>query len=166
MLPLRRPKPITFSGLQRLIFCDHGNAPKNGAPIYLHITAVLPTTVTVSQPANPAFTPITFNLDELEHRTIQLDAIMGIDQIENYPQSLPQLPANIQKKAFKITSSPGDITAYYELDNYYNAIFSPERQECLGRIYVSTQNYFPNGNYASTAWSGFVKKLRECGVSQ
>ena len=145
------------------ISSDHGSAPKNGAPIYLHVTAVLPTSVTISQPANPAFTPITFDLDELEHRTIQLNAIMGIDQIENYPQSLPQPPANIQKKAFKITSSPGDITVYYELDNYYNRdIFPLKGRNALGKdFYVSTQNYFPNGNYAGTAWSGFVVAATE-----
>src|SRR5512133_3757827 len=98
----------------------HGNAPQNGAPIYLHVTAVLPTTVTISQPADPTFTPIVFALNELEHRTIQLDNIMSIDRIENYPQPLTALPVNVQKKAFKITSDPGDITVYYELDNYYN----------------------------------------------
>ncbi len=141
----------------------HGNVPKNGAPIYLHVTAVQATSVTISQPANPSFTPITFNLDELEHRSIQLDAIMGIDQIENYPQSLPQPPANIQKKAFKITSSPGDITVYYELDNYYNRdIFPLKGKNALGRdFYVSTQNYFPNGDYSGTAWSGFVVAATE-----
>ncbi|HLO57918.1 MAG TPA: PKD domain-containing protein [Bacteroidales bacterium] len=145
------------------ISSDHGDAPKNGAPIYLHVTAVLPTTVTISQPANPLFTPITFNLDELEHRTVQLDAIMGIDQIENYPQALPLTPANTQKKAFKITSSPGDITVYYELDNYYNRdIFPLKGRNALGtRFYASTQNYFPNGNYAGTAWSGFVVAATE-----
>ncbi len=145
------------------ISSDHGNIPKNGAPIYLHVTAVLPTTVTITQPGNPSFTPITFSLNELEHRTIQLDAIMGIDQIENYPQSWPQPPASIQKKAFKITSTPGDITVYYELDNYYNRdIFPLKGRNALGRdFYVSTQNYFPNGNYAGTAWSGFVVAATE-----
>ena len=145
------------------ISSDHGNAPKNGAPIYLHVTAVLPTTVTITQPGNTSFTPIVFSLNELEHRTIQLDAIMGIDQIENYPQSWPQPPASIQKKAFKITSTPGDITVYYELDNYYNRdIFPLKGKNALGKsFYVSTQNYFPNGNYAGTAWSGFVVAATE-----
>src|SRR5512138_2388095 len=120
------------------ISSDHGNAPKNGSPIYLHVTAVLPTTVTISQPGNTTFTPITFSLDELEHRTIQLDNITSIDQIENYPQALPLTPANRQKKAFKITSSPGDITAYYELDNYYNRdIFPLKGRNALGtRFFV------------------------------
>jgi PKD repeat protein len=142
---------------------DHGDPPKNGAPIYLHITAVLPTTVTISQPANPAFTPIVVTLDEMEHYTLQLNAIMGIDQIENYPQPLPQPPASIQKKAFKITSAPGDITVYYELDNYYNRdIFPLKGRNALGKDFVvSTQNFFPNGNYAGTAWSGFVVAATE-----
>jgi len=141
----------------------HGDVPRNGSPIYLHVTAVLPTTVTISQPANPGFTPIVFTLDELEHRSIQLDAIMGIDQIENYPQSLPQPPANIQKKAFKITSDPGDITVYYELDNRLNRdIFPLKGKNALGRdFFVSTQNYFSNGAYSGTAWSGFVVAATE-----
>lgn len=141
----------------------HGNDPKNGAPIYLHITAIQATTVTVSQPANPGFTPITFDLDELEHYTIQLNSLMGIDQIENYPQSLPQPPASIQKKAFKITSDPGDITVYYELDNYYNRdIFPLKGRNAFGQnFFVSTQNFFPNGDYSGTAFSGFVVAATE-----
>jgi hypothetical protein len=143
----------------------HGNAPRNGAPIYLHVTAVLPTTVTISQPGNTAFNPIVFSLDELEHRTIQLETIMGIDQIETYPRALPLTPANRQKKAFKITSSPGDITVYYELDNYYNRdIFPLKGRNALGRdFFVSTQDFFPNGTteYSGTTWSGFVVAATE-----
>ncbi|MBN2482073.1 MAG: gliding motility-associated C-terminal domain-containing protein [Bacteroidales bacterium] len=143
----------------------HGTAPQNGAPIYLHITAINATTVTVSQPANPGFIPIIFDLDELEHRTIRLDALMGIDQIENYPQSLPQPPASIQKKAFKITSDPGDITVYYELDNYYNRdIFPLKGRNAFGTdFFVSTQNHFPGDGprYSNTTWSGFVVAATE-----
>jgi PKD repeat protein len=133
----------------------------NGAPIYLHVTAVKPTTVTISQPANPSFVPITFNLNELEHRTVRLDNIPGfdVDMIETYPQPWPIPVGNqVQKKAFKIVSSPGDITVYYELDNYWNRdIFALKGRNALGReFYVSTQNFFPNGDYGGTAWSGFV----------
>lgn len=136
----------------------HGDSPWNGAPIYLHITAVTATTVTVSQPANAGFTPITFSLDELEHYTIRLDDIMGIDKIETYPQALPLTPANRQKKAFKIESNPGNITVYYELDQYWNRdIFSLKGRNALGRdFFVSTQNLFDNGTYSGTAFSGFV----------
>jgi PKD repeat protein len=139
----------------------HGDPPRNGAPIYLHVTAVQPTTVTVSQPANPAFTPITFALNQLEHRSIRLDNIPGFDisMIETYPQPWPLPPGNlIQKKAFKIVSTPGDVTVYYELDQYWNRdIFALKGRNGLGKeFYVSTQNFFPNGDYGGTAWSGFV----------
>ena len=139
----------------------HGDNPWNGAPIYLHVTAVQPTTVTVSQPANPAFTPITFDLNQLEHRTIRMDNLPGVDisMLETYPQPWPLPPGNlIQKKAFKIVSNPGDVTVYYELDQYWNRdIFALKGRNALGKeFYVSTQNYFPNGDYGGTAWSGFV----------
>ena len=131
----------------------------DGRPIYLHFTAVLPTTVTVSQPANPAFTPITFDLDELEHHSIKLNTIMDVARIENYPQNLPLNPSDsIQNKAFLITAGPGEITCYYELDNYWNRdIFALKGRNGLGKnFYVSTQDYFDNGTYGGTAWNGFV----------
>jgi hypothetical protein len=137
----------------------HGDAPQNGAPINLHITAVHATTVTIERPADPFFTPKTYILDELQHISIRLDAIMAINEIENYPQPWPLVPGDVlQGKAFKITSSPGEITAYYELDNYYNRdIFPLKGRNGMGMdFYVSTQNFFPNGVYGGTAFSGFV----------
>jgi PKD repeat protein len=145
----------------------HGDPPQNGAPINLHITAVHATTVTIERPADPFFTPIVFPLDELEHRSIRLDNIMAINEIENYPQPWPLAPGDqLQGKAFKITSSPGEITAYYELDNYYNRdIFPLKGRNGMGTdFYVSTQNYFPNGVYGGTAFSGFVVAATENGT--
>jgi gliding motility-associated-like protein len=135
------------------ISSDHGDPPKNGAPLRLHITAVHATTVTIERPADPSFTPLTYDLDELEHVSIRLDNIIPINQIECYPN-----PSVKENKAFKITSNPGEITAYYELDQYWNRdIFPLKGKNALGTdFYVSTQNAFPNGTYANTAWSGFV----------
>lgn len=137
---------------------DHGIAPKNGAPINLHVAADEPTTVTISQPANIDFTPVVFQLSARERKSIRLDTFMTLDQIENFPQSLPVNAGNTQKKAFKITSSPGNITAYYELNNDYNReLFTLKGRSAMGRhFFVSTQNQFPNGTYNNTAWSGFV----------
>jgi gliding motility-associated-like protein len=135
------------------ISSDHGDPPDNGAPLRLHITAVHATTVTIERPADPTFTPLTYTLDELEHVSIRLDNILTINEIECYPS-----PSVKENKAFKITSNPGEITAYYELDQYWNRdIFPLKGRNALGTdFYVSTQNFFPNGNYSNTAWSGFV----------
>jgi PKD repeat protein len=138
---------------------QHGDPPRNGAPINLHITAVHATTVTIERPADPFFTPIVFALNELEHKSIRLDNILAINEIENYPQQWPLAPGDqIQRKAFKITSNPGEITAYYELDQYWNRdIFSLKGKNAMGTdFFVSTQNFFPNGSYGGTAFSGFV----------
>lgn len=135
------------------ISSDHGDPPDNGAPLRLHITAVHATTVTIERPADPAFVPLTYNLDELEHVSIRMDNILPINEIECYPN-----PSTKEAKAFKITSNPGEITAYYELDQFWNRdIFPLKGRNALGTdFYVSTQNFFRNGTYANTAWSGFV----------
>jgi len=143
---------------------QHGDPPRNGAPIYFHITAVQPTTVRIERPADPSFTPVEFNLNAMEHRSIRVDnsagtGLLPIDQIEVYPQPWPLPPGNeIQKKGFKITAYPGAVTVYYELDQYWNRdIFALKGRNAMGkRFYVSTQNFFPNGDYGGTAWSGFV----------
>ena len=140
---------------------EHGNSPWNGAPIYLHLTAVYATHVTISRPADPGFTPIEFDLLPMEHQTIQLETILGIDEIENYPSA--DLVAGVQNKGFKIESDPGEITVYYELDQYWNRdIFPLKGKNALGTdFWVSTQNNWDNGDYSGTAWSGFVVTATE-----
>lgn len=141
----------------------HGNGAKNGTPIYLHVTAQYATTVTVSRPADPGFTPFSFDLNDLEHRSIRLDATvlpngetLPIDEIENYPSA--DLVDGVQNKGFLITAHPGEVTVYYELDQYYNRdIFPLKGQNALGKEFIaSTQNFYQSGNYSGTAWSGFV----------
>ncbi len=135
------------------ISSDHGDPPDNGAPLRLHITAVHATTVKIERPADPSFTTLTYNLDELEHVSIRMDNILPINEIECYPN-----PSTKEGKGFKITSNPGEITVYYELDQFWNRdIFPLKGKNALGTdFYVSTQNFFRNGTYANTAWSGFV----------
>lgn len=135
----------------------HGIGARNGTPINLHITAQNATTVTVDRPADASFTPIVFNLNTLEHRTIRLDgALLAINEIENYPSGDTSL--GVQNKGFRITAGPGQVTAYYELDQFYNRDFFPLKgRNALGTNFVvSTQNYNRNGNYSGTAFSGFV----------
>lgn len=136
----------------------HGTAPQNGTPLYFHITAESHTTVTISQPANINFTPVVISMSENESRQIRLTDLLDIDQIENYPDALPQNPSGTQKKAFRITAEPGNISVYYDADNNYNKeLFTLKGRNAMGRDFiVSTQNYFPNGTYSNTAWSGFI----------
>jgi PKD repeat protein len=145
---------------------DHGDAPKNGAPLNLHITAVFATHVTISRPADPTFTPIEIDLAEMEHQNIRLDTWPGlpIDHIETYP--MPDLTTGVQNKGFLIEAYPGEITAYYEMDNTYNRdIFPLKGRNALGKdFYINTQNYHDNGWYAGTAYSGFVICATEDGT--
>jgi len=139
------------------ISSEYGQAPKNGAPISLHFTALYATTVTVTRPADPTFAPIVLTLQDLEHKSVELNSIIPINQIETYPRDLTDLTA-IQDKGFKITAYPGEISCYYELDNKQNKdIFPLKGTNGLGKeFFVSTQNAFVNGDYKGTAWSGFA----------
>ncbi len=130
----------------------------SGVPINLHITALYATTVTISQPLNPLFTPVVFSLTDLEHRSVRLDELISINFIETYPRALTD-PSAIQSKGFHITAYPGEISVYYELDNKNNKdIFVMKGRNGLGKeFYVSTQNAFPNRVLGSNRnYGGFV----------
>jgi PKD repeat protein len=140
------------------ISSQHGDNPWNGAPLNLHVTAVHATHVKISRPAEPTFTPIEFDLAEMEHRTIRLDTWPGlaIDHIETYPMA--DLVTGVQNKGFLIETDPGEVTVYYELDQYWNRdIFPLKGKNALGKEFrISLQKTYPNGAYGGTAWSGFV----------
>lgn len=159
LLPLQLPAQIDteFWFAAPDISSEYGQAPKNGAPISLHFTALYATTVTVSRPADPTFVPIQINLHDLEHKSIDLTTILPINQIETYPRALTD-PTAFQDKGFKITAFPGEISCYYELNNKHNKdIFPLKGTNGLGKeFFVSTQNNFINGDYKGTAWSGFA----------
>ncbi len=142
----------------------------NGTPINLYVTAEQATTVRIDMPANPAFTPIEFYLAANEYRMIKLAAPpygpYNPAEFENYPN---QYPLGVQNKGIRITSDPGNITAYYELNNNCNRdIFALKGKNALGTdFYVSTQDYFRNGrpnvppdppyeDYQPSPYSGFV----------
>ena len=116
-----------------------------GAPIYLHLTSTgLPVEVTVSQPANAAFAPITVNIPGGETETIDLTS--RINDIENRPYDIKN------NKGLLIEAQGGNITAYYEEDEYYNPdIFSLKGDNALGKLfYVPFQHLWPNGYATAT----------------
>jgi PKD repeat protein len=142
---------------------QHGN---NGIPLYLHTNAVYATTVTISRPADPSFTPFTYSLAPGESRSILLldgsgnsDLGLTLGEIECNKDNL------VEQKGFLIEAYPGEITAFYEMNNEWNRdIFALKGKNGLGqRFTVTTQNIFHNANTTIgthgsyyTAKSGFV----------
>ncbi|MFO7447916.1 MAG: IgGFc-binding protein [Ignavibacteriaceae bacterium] len=139
--------------------CGTNPTPGHGRPVIINITAEQSTNVIIEMPGNPAFTPIEFSLSAGESRWQEIAPPFMPDIYENFPMSYPPLNGQtMQKKAFHITSYPGNITAYYELNNDCNRdIFALKGRNALGTdFYVSTQNYWSNGSYTPIPYSGFI----------
>ncbi|MBN1118200.1 MAG: gliding motility-associated C-terminal domain-containing protein [Bacteroidales bacterium] len=126
-------------------------------PVNIIVTALYETNVTISRPADNSFTPVTFYLNSLEHRTLSLDEILGASgNWETIPQDAS---TGGQPKGFLIESEPGEINVYFEIDHTPdNRDIMPLKGEAaLGRQFtVSTQNMLHNSASAVSPWSGFV----------
>lgn len=145
---------------------QHAN---NSVPIYLHVTALYSTHVTISRPADPTFTPVEFDLSPQQTQSVRVDSDFGggllpIDEIETYARD--EAAVNfIQNKGFLIQASPGEVTAYVEytgsdvsgnLNNNNCDIAALKANNALGKeFWVSTQRKYMNHAYAD-AYSGFV----------
>lgn len=112
---------------------NHGQAP-----IYLRLAGVgNAATVTISQPADPTFTPITQNVPANGITSVNLTSFLS--KIENAPAN------QILTKGLLIQSST-EITAYYEIANTFNPeIFPLKGKNALGtEFYTPGQNQFKN----------------------
>ncbi len=111
-------------------------------PVFLSITALYETDVTISLPADSTFSPITFHLVDMENKRIDLSNYFTLSSYwETQPDGI------IQKEGFLITSHPGEIDVNYELDvSPQNREIIPLKGEsALGTDFtVSTQNWFDN----------------------
>src|SRR6056297_694668 len=124
-----------------------------GQPTYLRIaTYDLPSEVTISQPANPAFTPIVINIPANDTRSIEFRpggggaGVYDLNLIENEIQSpTPTRVGNINNVGLKI-SSTSNITAYYEISSNLNReIVALKGRNAVGRnFYVPFQTNFNN----------------------
>ncbi len=114
-------------------------------------TSTLPSTVTISQPANPAFTPITF--------TIAANS--------NYVAVIPATSANVSQsndnsnRGFRIVATQ-KVFCYYEIYtsptyNIYNTeIFALKGKNAMGtNFFIPMQNYLANHTYAQQCYSYF-----------
>ena len=120
-------------------------------PIVFRITSYdKPAVITISQPANPAFIPIIFNLSS--NSTITKDVTTYLAAIETKPSG------TIVNTGIKITST-ANISAYYEVGNLFNPeIFTLKGNSAKGTSFIiPSQNQFDNRNTITPpATHGFV----------
>jgi gliding motility-associated-like protein len=106
----------------------------------------LPATVTISMPANPAFTPVVINMAANAAHTHTVTPIITTIW---HP-----MPAEIHGRGFRITSTT-PITAYFEVGTPNNTdIFSLKGRNALGtEFYIPFQHNWRNGSYTPQPFS-------------
>ncbi|MBI5217431.1 MAG: PKD domain-containing protein [Bacteroidia bacterium] len=128
--------------------CAGATCP-GGQPILFRISTMsIPATVTISEPANPAFIPIILNIPA--NTTVSQDVSSRIAMIENVPANTI-LDYGIQIRSTNL------ITVYYECNQWYNPeFFALKGKNALGtKFYISSQNTWNNGSYTPTPYSSF-----------
>ncbi|MFM7467582.1 MAG: hypothetical protein ACKO2O_06740, partial [Crocinitomicaceae bacterium] len=123
---------------------NHGDRPI----VFRFATLAQPATITVAQPANPAFPVQVINLAANSAQT--LDLTTWIDITENKPAN------TILNFGFKITAT-AQITAYYEVTPTCNCnpdIFSLKGKNALGKAFLTPfQNFLNNASYARSGFN-------------
>lgn len=125
---------------------SHGDAP-----IVIRIAALSQAaTVTIDQPANLGFAPITVTVPANTASTVDLTPFIAT--IENKPGD------QVLNYGIRILSS-ALITAYYELNTSCNCnpeIFALKGRNAMGtEFYTPFQNFWSNGSYSPEAKSAF-----------
>jgi gliding motility-associated-like protein len=122
----------------------HGDRPI----VFRFATLANPATISVSQPANPAFPVQILNLPPNSAQT--LDLTPWIDIIENKPAN------TTLNYGFKITAT-SQITAYYEVTPTCNCnpdIFSLKGKNALGTAFLTPfQDFLNNASYARSGFN-------------
>ncbi|MBN1118201.1 MAG: gliding motility-associated C-terminal domain-containing protein [Bacteroidales bacterium] len=129
---------------------NHGD---DGRPLFLRVSAVYNTNVVITRPAI-GDTLASFPLAQGETQSFDLIADLGLDLANDIEcKSLN----GVENKGFYIEAGPGEITAFYELNNQYNRdIFALKGQNALGTEFtITTQNIYNNSG-SDRAYSGFV----------
>ncbi|MEI6898759.1 MAG: PKD-like domain-containing protein, partial [Bacteroidota bacterium] len=131
---------------------------KNGGsnfdiPIYLRISTYgQASTVTVSEPANPAFVPIIVNIPLNGFATVDLSPFL--DMVENKPANA------ILNYGIHITATE-PVSIYYEVASTYCGcnpeLFTLKGKNAIGTYFIiPTQNFFSNsGSYSPTPYNTF-----------
>ncbi len=135
--------------------CSGSTCP-GGQPVYLVLAALGPTTVTISMPANPSFTPITYTFTAAGSTRIDLssyiNALNPTASIENYPYD------QVLNKGLYIKSDRNFITVYYEVDEYWNRdIYALKGKNALGTEFIvpfQRDDYISSPLYPDNGYNG------------
>lgn len=104
-----------------------------------------PATVTISQPSNPGFTPVTINLNPYSYYSLD------VTNQENIVETAPH--NTVCNYGFKIVSTE-KITVYYQLGANNSEIYTLKGRNALGTHFiVPMQNYLNTGNFTPSAYS-------------
>ncbi len=104
-----------------------------------------PATVTISQPANPGFTPVTVTLNPYSYYALDVTAQENI--VETAPHN------TVCNYGFQIVSTE-KITAFYQLGANNSEIYTLKGQNALGTDFVvPMQNYLTTGSFNPPAYS-------------
>jgi len=126
------------------------------SPIVIRLSSYdQPSVVTISMPANPAFTPYTINLAAYSANSVNLTSRLSL--VESTPEN------TILNNGIKI-SATNNISAYYEEQGVTPGgnIYNPEIFALKGKIskglnfLIPGQNRFANGSYTPQPHNGFV----------
>ncbi|MGC8802231.1 MAG: PKD domain-containing protein, partial [Bacteroidales bacterium] len=113
-----------------------------GKPVYLVIAALGPTKVRISTPANPLLLDTTITFTAAESRRIDLTPFVKRtlltnigNLVKNTIECIPE--DSVLNRGLYIRSDRNFITAYYEVDNYYNRdIFALKGTNALGTDFI------------------------------
>lgn len=114
-------------------------------------TSTLPSTVTITQPANPGFTPMVYTIAANSNQIVVIPNAMA-----NVYQS-----NNISNRGFKIVATE-KVFCYYEiytnpaLSVFNTEIFALKGKNALGtNFFIPMQNYLPNHTYSQQCYNYF-----------
>ena len=126
---------------------------------FVFSTSDLPSTVTISQPANSSFTPITFSISANSNYIATIPAVYA-------NASQPNMNSN---RGFKIVATE-KVFCYYEIytqpgqtyEIYNTEIFSLKGKNALGtNFFIPMQNYLANHTYTQQCYNYFSIIARE-----
>ena len=132
-LPLQAQIDNTFWFAAPDISANHAHNPIT----FCFTSFSSPATVTISQPANPGFTPMTVNLSPYSYYALDVTSQENI--VETAPEN------TVCNYGFKITST-ANITTYYQLGANNSEIYTLKGRNGLGTDFtIPMQNFLVDG---------------------